>query len=1064
MRDIPKAYDPAAVEDGIYERWEESGFFIPENLPNYAQREPFTIVLPPPNATGTLHIGHAMMLAVEDAMIRFARMNGKRALWVPGTDHAALATQNKVEKIIWNDEKKTRHDLGREELLRRVDDFVQGSRDRIRLQLRKMGSSLDWSREAFTLDEPRCRAVRTLFKQMYDAGLIYRGERVINWCARCASTLSDDEVETVTRSTTLYHFKYHADVPVTIATTQPETKLGDAAIAVHPSDERYSSLIGRVFEIPFGGAGGVKLSLRVIADRTVEKEFGTGALGVTPAHSMVDYLMALEHGLPLHKIIGPDGLMTDAAGTDYAHLTVREAREKIIAWLRAEKLIEKEETVEQNVPVCSRCETEINPLPMLQWFVGVNKPFGSTTLKEAMRHVVASQQIKIIPDRFEKTYFHWINNLRDWCISRQIWYGHRIPVWYCAGRSDKPFRCADPTVSVDDITICPNCGGGVTQDPDVLDTWFSSGAWTFSTLGWPYTRLLLVRHGEAMSNIQNIMDAETDDPENGLTERGRAQVAECAQQLHSEHPTIIVASPVRRTRETAEILSRELGVEVRFDERLHEVATGELEGKSISAFLKARGPLDRWFNDSPHGIESYAHLHERCTSFMEDVLREYVGHTVMVVTHGGIISLLNTYGQSGAEISTEDYPHNGCALVREFDASGSPTGDLNVYHPTDVLETGYDILFIWVARMILMSLFALGEVPFRTVYLHGLVRDEQGRKMSKSLGNVIDPLDVAPKYGTDAVRLSLLIGQSPGNDLRMSEEKIAGFRNFTNKLWNISRYILMQDGEGLPGGESLDDAALTELDKWILSRLASVTEQTTRAMERYEFSRAGELLRDFTWGEFADWYIEGAKVEGAKQPVLHFVLRVLLRLWHPFMPFVTETIWQQAYSRSDTDFLMIAPWPVHTEMTRYPEAEASFARAQGAVVAIRALRQQYSVPAGAIIPVTIISPQRSDLALFQPIIERLARCEILFADSAPEGQVATVTEDGTITMPQPETGADARVSLEAQLDETLHYAQRLEEKLANQEFLAHAPAAVVESERAKLHKAQEKIAALRARL
>ncbi len=1049
MTEMPKAYEPQQFEDDLYARWESAGAFTPENLPDFQNREPYTIVVPPPNATATLHVGHASMLAIEDVLIRYHRMNGKRALWIPGTDHAALATQNVVEKMIQKEEGVTRHDLGRAELVRRIEEFVESKRDRIKLQFRKMGASLDWTREAFTLDAPRSLAVRTIFKRMYDEGVIYRGDRVVNWCPRCASTLSDDELETKTRTASLYYFKYAKDFPITIASTQPETKLGDTAVAVHPRDERYQNLIGGVLQVPFGGSRGVVLHLRVVADHGVEKDFGTGALGVTPAHSMVDYGMAIAHQIPLVQIIGEDARMLETAGPDYAGMSVADARTKVVAWLRAEGLIEKEEETEQNVPVCSRCASEIIPLPKLQWFVNVNKKFsfkhspraplagieaGSlVTLKETMRHVVETHQTAIIPERFEKIYTHWVDNLRDWCISRQIWYGHRIPVWYCVAQ--KTAECGAPICSIDDLLMCPHCNGAVDQDPDVLDTWFSSGTWTFTTLGWPYTRVIFVRHGEAWSNVNGVMDAEIFDAQNGLTPEGVAQALVCAGTLVREDAAIILASPVLRTKETAEILSEKLGLEIRFDERLREMATSEN------------------FND-------------RSESFMRDALEEFQGRTVIVVTHAATISLLKNYGVSSME-TTEAYPAHACAVVREFDASGSQVGDLNVYHPNAVLETGYDILPNWVARMILMTTYALGEVPFRTVYLHGLVRDAEGRKMSKSLGNGIDPLDVIPKYGTDAVRLALLLGQSPGNDLRMSEEKIAGFRNFTNKLWNVARFILSSGDSCVVTASEIDELELTTLDKWLLSRFADVAAAFSGALERLEFSRAGELLRDFTWNELADWYLEGAKVEGGKSVVLNYVLQNLLKLWHPFMPFVTETIWQTAYAKDDNDFLMVAPWVDFGAMTLYPEAEHEFARAQRVIGAIRALRADYKVAAGAIVPVTIVTKFKQTLALQQPVIEKLARCVVLFADTAPDGQLATVIEEGTITIPKPEAVGDSpdeKIKLEAERDSVAHYIESLRSKLSNEEFVGRAPASVIEKERAKLAEAEERLAAIAERL
>lgn len=1079
---MPKAYEPQQFEDDIYARWEEAGAFIPENLPDFETREPYTIPVPPPNATATLHIGHAAMLAIEDVLIRFARMNGKRALWIPGTDHAALATQNVVEKAILKEEGKTRHDLGRPELVRRIEEFVESKRDRIKLQFRKMGASLDWSREAFTLDEERSHAVRVMFKKMFDDGVIYRGDRVINWCPRCASTLSDDELETKARTAKLYYFKYNHDFPITIASTQPETKLGDTAVAVHPSDERYAALVGKTFQVPFGGASGVVLNIRVVADHNVEKEFGTGALGVTPAHSMIDYMMALQNNIPLVQVIGEDGRMLATAGKDYAGLPYLEAREKVVAWLKAEGLIEKEEDIEQNVPVCSRCSTEIIPLPKLQWFVDVNKKFAfkqsprrpvegiapgsSVSLKEVMRHVVETDQITMIPERFEKTYVHWVDHLLDWCISRQIWYGHRIPVWYCTEL--KTQECVRPICSIDDVQMCPNCNGGVTQDPDVLDTWFSSGAWTFTTLGWPYTRVIFVRHGQAWSNVNNVVESDIFDTQNCLTDEGRAEAAVCATSLVREDAAIIIASPILRAKQTAEILSEKLGLEIRFDDRLREIGVGELEGKTLEEFIEVRAKTKDVNIDSPSGIESMASLRKRTESFMEDLLSEYRGRTVVVVSHGATISILKNYGLSSVE-TIEDYPMNGCALVREFDASGSQVGDLNVYHPMDVLETGYDILPNWVSRMILLTTYTLGEIPFKTVYLHGLVRDAEGRKMSKSLGNGIDPLDVIPKYGTDAVRLALLIGQTPGNDVRVSEEKIASFRNFTNKVWNISRFILSQsegDTRRDISQAEVEELPLTTLDKWLLSRFASVVGEATHAIEKFDFSRAGEIMRDFAWNELADWYLEGAKVEGGKQIILQYVLQNLLKILHPYMPFVTEVIWQSAFAKNEQDFLMLRAWPDSNMMTLYPEAEREFAHAQNVIVAVRALRSDYKVPAGEIVPVTIVTRFKEVLALQQMIIERLARCNILFADAAPEGQLATVIEEGTITIPKPEAAdsPDEKIKLEAERDSVAHYIETLRAKLTNEEFVGRAPAAVVEKERGKLQEAEEKLKALEERL
>jgi len=612
--ELPKTYEPEKYENETFKRWESSGFFNPDECIRQGvtkKKAPsFSVVLPPPNVTGTLHMGHAAMLAIEDVLVRYHRMKGDRTLWVPGTDHAAVATESKVESQLIKEEgyKKPKSELGREKFLERVRKFARESHDTIVNQCKKMGASLDWSREAYTLDENRNRAVRTVFKMMYDDGLIYRGFRVINWSVKGQSTCSDDELVYVERPAKLYYFKYSKNFPITIATTRPETKLGDTAVAVHPDDKRYQKYIGQKFTVDVGAAQ--LLTIQIIADDGLDPNFGTGALGVTPAHSAIDFEIyqkqkAIGMDIGLIQVIGEDAKMTPAAGKAYAGLTAKEAREKFVEYLKKNGLLEKEEDIIQNVGTSDRFQDVVEPLPKTQWFVDVNKKFvlkhskiegvrsgSKVSLKELMQKAVKGGDITILPGRFVKTYFNWIDNLRDWCISRQIWFGHQIPVWYKAGE----MYCG---------VEAPK-GEGWKQDPDTLDTWFSSGLWTFSTLGWP-----------------------------------------------------------------------------------------------------------------------------------------------------------------------------------------EKTDDLKTYHPTSVLETGYDILFFWVARMILMTTYTLGEVPFGTVYLHGLVRDEEGRKMSKTLGNIIDPLDMVKDYGTDATRLSLLIGSAPGNDLKLSVEKIAGFRNFANKLWNISRFMML---------------------------------------------------------------------------------------------------------------------------------------------------------------------------------------------------------------------------------------------------------------------------------
>ncbi len=709
-----KPYDPAETESNIYRLWEESGFFNPDNLPD-DRKNPFTIIMPPPNVTGVLHMGHALMITLEDIMIRYKRMQGYKTLWLPGTDHAAIATQSKVEKEIQKKEGKSRHDLGREEMLKRIKEFAQQSHDTIISQIKTMGASCDWSREAFTLDEKRNLAVNTVFKKMYDDGIIYRGNRIINWDPKGQTTISDDEIVYEERTAKMYTFKYSKDFPISISTTRPETKVGDVAVAVHPEDTRYTNFIGKEYDLVFCG---VPIHIKIIADKEVDPAFGTGALGVTPAHSMTDWEIADRHDLPRPQVINEYAKMTVGADNLLGKKTT-EAREVIVEWLRAEKLLEKEEEIKQNISTAERTGGIIEPLPKLQWFINVNKPIkerDNKTLKELMREPLENGNINIIPDYFSKTYFHWIENLRDWCISRQIWYGHRVPVWY---------RSASLTASREDEVYC-----GVTapegenwkQDEDTLDTWFSSGMWTFSTLGWP-----------------------------------------------------------------------------------------------------------------------------------------------------------------------------------------EQTADLKTYHPTDVLETGSEIIFFWVARMILMSEYVLGEIPFKTIYLHGTVRDAKGRKMSKSLGNGIDPIDIAQKFGADAGRMALVTGTAPGTDSRIDENKIKGYKNFANKIWNITRFVLDNVSENNFENNIQND--LTEEFK-------KIYQDITSDMENYRFHIASEKIYHYIWHRFADEIIEeskeiikagGEKAEERKNALVS-IWKDCLRTLHPFMPFVTEEIWSMI-PKKNKNLLIIEKWP-----------------------------------------------------------------------------------------------------------------------------------------------------------
>lgn len=870
MKELPKAYESKNYEEKIYKRWENSGFFNPdicvEKGVTGKKSDPFTIVLPPPNVTGTLHVGHAAMLAIQDALIRYHRMKGDKALWIPGTDHAAIATQTKVEKILLEKGiKEPRKELGREKFLIEVNNFAQASHDTIIDQCKRMGSSLDWSREAFTLDETRTKAVRTVFKKMYDDGLIYRGYRLVNWCPRCKSTLADDEVEYRDENGKLYWIKYG---PFVLATSRPETKLGDTAVAVNPKDERYKDMVGKHYMIP-GVLG--EFEVVVVADDAVDINFGSGAVKVTPAHSFTDYEIAQRHKVPLKQIINEEGRMMENCGK-YAGMTTTEARKAIVADMEKMGLIDHvEENYQHSLSVCYRCGTIVEPLPSKQWFIDVNKEFkfkqsedhpikglkdgAKVTLKKLMHHVVENGQINIIPDRFEKTYYHWIDNLRDWCISRQIWYGHRIPVWY---------KGEETYVGVE----APN-GSDWKQDEDTLDTWFSSGLWTFSTLGWP-----------------------------------------------------------------------------------------------------------------------------------------------------------------------------------------EKTKDLQMFHPNSVMETGYDILFFWVARMILMTTYVLGEIPFETVYLHGLVRDEKGRKMSKSLGNVINPLDMIEKYGADATRLSLVLGNTPGNDIKLSEEKIQGFRNFTNKLWNISRFMLLNMENPQIGIK--EPKAVTLSDKWILARLNKVISETVLNLEKFNLSYAGEQLRDFTWSDLADWYLEIAKVEGDKSEILNYILNTILKLWHPFMPYVTEAIWTEIYG--EKDMLIVSEWPKTKKMDEPEEFEII----RNVIIGIRSIRSENKIEPAKKIKATIMAGKH-----LEPIKEnsagivalaRLESLEIKEKGVKPDASVGFV-EKGVEVYVDIGTAVDAekeKERLTKELTEVTKYIPSLEAKLNNKDFVSRAPETVISNEKKKLEEAKNK--------
>ena len=710
-------YDPQATEDRIYKLWEESGLFNPdvciEKGVTEKDAEPFTIVLPPPNVTGTLHIGHASMLVIEDIMIRFARMRGYRTLWLPGTDHAAIATQTKVEKLL-EKEKIKKSDLGREKFLERVNQYAQESHDTIISQTKKMGASLDWSREAFTLDEKRNFAVRTAFKKMYDDDLIYRGHRIVNWDPKGQTVISDDEIVYKEEKTKFYYLKYG---PFIIGTARPETKFGDKYVVMHPEDKRYEEYTnGQEIELEWING---PIIATIIKDESIDMKFGTGVMTITPWHSMADFEIAQKHKLDKEQIIDKYGKLLPNAG-EFSGLKITEARSKIIEKLESKELVDKIEDYTHNIATAERTGATVEPQIMNQWFVDVNKPIKNhenKSLKELMLEPIKNKNIKIIPNNFEKVYYNWVENLRDWCISRQIWYGHQIPVWYKGGE----VYCGIEEPKED----------GWIQDEDTLDTWFSSGLWTFSTLGWP----------------------------------------------------------------------------------------------NLNAT------------------------------------------------------------------------------------------DLKTYHPTSILETGYDIIFFWVARMILMSQYLLGEIPFETVYLHGLVRDAKGRKMSKSLGNIIDPLDVSNKFGADAVRMSLIIGTGPGNDSKMSEDKIRAYKNYANKLWNITRFIL-SNTEGVEYDSTFENYSKEDLI--LREERRQLMENITKEMTEYKFYLAGEKIYQYTWARFADVILEESKkifengtqeeIISRKQFLLHTLAKIIITL-HPFMPFVTEEIWSLMPIK-DKELLMVTKWPI----------------------------------------------------------------------------------------------------------------------------------------------------------
>ena len=854
-KELSKTYEPKAVEDRIYKEWVDKGYFHTKIDKN---KEPFTIVIPPPNVTGQLHMGHALDETFQDILIRTKRMQGYAALWVPGTDHAGIATQIKVEENLRKEKGLTRHDLGREKFLELVWDWKEQYGNRIINQIKKLGCSCDWERERFTMDEGCSRAVREVFVNLYNKGLIYRGNRIINWCPCCATALSDAEVEYAEHEGNFWHIKYpvkDSDEFVIIATTRPETLFGDTAVAVNPEDERYSHLLGKTLVLPLVGR-----EIPVIADEYVDKEFGTGCVKITPAHDPNDFEVGQRHNLEQIKVMNDDATMNSYAGK-YEGMDRYECRKTMIEDLEAQGLLVKIEPHSHNVGQCYRCGTTVEPLTSNQWFVKM-EPLAKRAIK-----VVKDGDVAFIPDRFSKTYMNWTENVHDWCISRQLWWGHRIPAFYCT-------KCGEMTVSKTDIDTCPKCGGSVKQEDDVLDTWFSSALWPFSTLGWP-----------------------------------------------------------------------------------------------------------------------------------------------------------------------------------------DKTEDLDYFYPTSVLVTGYDIIFFWVARMIFSGLEHMDKEPFKHVYIHGLVRDSQGRKMSKSLGNGIDPLEIVDKYGADALRFTLATGNSPGNDMRFYIERVEASRNFANKIWNASRFVMMNltiDKNELP-----DMGSLQIEDKWILHRYNELVREVTENLDKYELGIAVQKLYDFIWDEFCDWYIELVKprfsVEGdsnlTAQKVLTYVLSNTLKLLHPFMPFITEEIWQAL--PHDGESIMISQFPVYMEELRNADAEQEMVVIMNAIKGIRNIRNEMNVPPSKKTKLFVVTNHADLFKQAEIFFEKLASASEVdiraSKDGLPENTVSVIVDKAEILLPLDEL-VDKEKEIERLTKEKTKLEgeiKRVEGKLSNKGFTDKAPAAVVEEERQK---------------
>lgn len=954
-KEIPKAYNAQDHEDRIYQMWESSGAFAPDPDP---KKTPYVVMMPPPNATGQLHLGHATMLAVEDILVRTKRMQGFSTLYLPGTDHAAIATQSVVEKKLQDEGMPNpRESLGREGLLKEIQSFVETSKDSIRNQIRKMGTSCDWSRERYTFSDEMNLAVNELFRMMYEDGLIYRGGRIVNWDPKMQTTVADDELEYVNEKSKFYYFQYG---PVVIGTARPETKFGDKVIVVHPEDSRYKDLIGKEFELEWI-EGPIKA--RVIASEVMDMEMGTGAMTITPAHSLVDYELAQEFDLESPQIIDFEGKIREDVSKTCAGLSTQEAREKVVEILDKKGLLVKvDENYEHNIAVNYRGKGVVEPQIMKQWFVDVNKPAIDwkgkiLSIKEVLQDVVKSEMIAIVPKRFDKIYFHWIDNLRDWCISRQIWWGHRIPIWYACDENDRVY--------------VKHFAGEVIVNGSRLDQ-----------------KKYLNENFENANMIQLHF----------LLKQGQINTND---------------GPIKIEGET-------LKEKIEFISKLISKKKLQLDLSNVNRFVAANS-----YQEACKELET------------EYLIQDF--------------DTLDTWFSSGLwTFSTLGWPQK--------------TADLERFTPSDVLETGYDILFFWVARMIIQSTYALRKsgfseeksIPFKNVYLHGLIRDIEGKKMSKSRPETcIDPLDMIEKYGTDSVRLSLMVGSTPGNDMRLSEDKIAGYRNFVNKIWNGARFVILN----LDGEETLDPSQFSRSDKWILGRLNEIIENVTQNLETYQFSEAGLAIYNFFWGEYCDWYLEVSKVK--KNPaVLRHVLKNSLILMHPFMPYVTESIWE---ALGEESMLMTQAWPQSKPEWDFPSESDEMSRVMEVIKAIRKCRAESNVDASKKIHGVIHAHE--DLLLIQDkkeIIQRLANLgslEIFETGEKLEKALSAFVGDIEIYIPLADLlDMEAeKTRLNKELKNIQNYLNGLEKKLSNEGFVKNAPESVIVEERKKLEEASLKL-------